>query len=60
MDRNLERWRTMTPEQRQRAREQIQERRLQRGRDPGPGPDRPGTGERRDDRPAGGVRPGLR
>jgi hypothetical protein len=30
MDRNLERWRSMTPEQREQAREQIRQRRQER------------------------------
>jgi hypothetical protein len=30
MDRNLERWRNMTPEERQRAREQVREKRQER------------------------------
>ena len=32
-ERNLERWRNMTPEQRQQAREQIRQRRLERPRE---------------------------
>jgi len=63
VERNYERWRTMTPDQRQQAREAWRQRRQQRGDDDGPrGDERPGRGGFGAGGPGpgapGGARPG--